>query len=135
MKYVVAYLVVAAVFLIIDYFWLSYVMKDMFDKHVGHLLAENFNMGVAAGFYLLFGAAIVMFCVSPALASGSWVTALLYGAAFGFFTYGTYDATNLATLKDWPVFLAAIDTAWGTGLTALSATVGYFVTKAIYGVG
>lgn len=133
MKYLVAYLVVSAVFLIIDYFWLSYVMKGLFDKHVGHLLAENFNVIVAAVFYLIFGAGIVLFCVAPALESDSWMKALFFGAAFGFLAYGTYDATNLATLKDWPVMLSVIDTAWGTGLTAVSATAGYFVTKMIYG--
>ena len=132
MKYIIAYLVVATVFLVIDYFWLSYVMKDMFDKHVGHLLAENFNIAVAAIFYLIFGAGIVLFCVAPALASGSWLLALGYGAVFGFLTYGTYDATNLATLKDWPVFLAVIDTAWGTALTAISALAGYLVVSKLF---
>ncbi len=132
MQFLIAYLATAFVFLVIDYVWLAHVMKDYFNTKLSHLMADEVNFGIAALFYLVFAAGIVLFCVMPALKSKSWVKAALLGAALGFLSYGTYDVTNAATLKDWPLMLSVIDTAWGTGLTALSATAGYFITNAIY---
>lgn len=133
MQFIVAYLVTAVVFLVIDYIWLGIVMKDYFQSQLSHLMASEVNFTVAALFYLVFAAGVVLFCVMPAFEAGSWVKAALLGAALGFLAYGTYDVTNMATLKDWPVMMSVIDITWGTALTAVSATAGYFVTKMIYG--
>ena len=133
MKYFVAYLIVAVVFLVIDYFWLSYVMKDFFYDRVGHLMAEEVKMGVAAVFYLFFAIGIVLFCVAPALTAGSWVMALGYGVIFGVMAYGAYDITNLATIKDWPMSIAVLDITWGGFITGVSSLVGYLAISKIYG--
>ncbi|MEM1307807.1 MAG: DUF2177 family protein, partial [Pseudomonadota bacterium] len=74
---------------------------------------------------------IVIFAVAPALTSGQWTTAALYGALFGFFCYATYDMTNLATLRDWPLRMSLVDIAWGTVLTGFAATSGFFATRAL----
>jgi len=87
------------------------------------------NFTAAGGFYLMYCVGIVIFAISPALRSGAWTDAALYGALFGFFCYATYDMTNMATIRDWPVRMSIVDMAWGTVLTGVSATLGYLVTK------
>lgn len=129
MKFLIAYLATAFVFLVIDYFWLGFVMKDYFQSQLGHLMADEVNLTVAALFYLFYAAGVVFLCVNPALDSGEWTKALINGAILGFLAYGTYDITNMATLKDWPVMMSVIDISWGTGLTAISAVAGYFAVN------
>lgn len=129
MKFLIAYLVTAFVFLVIDYLWLGIVMKDYFQSQLGHLMAEEVNLSIAALFYLFYAAGIVFLCINPALADGNWTKALINGAVLGFLAYGAYDVTNAATLRDWPMMMSVIDVAWGTGLTALSAVAGYFAVN------
>lgn len=131
MTYVVAYIATAVVFLGIDALWLSKIALGMYQKELGSLLLEKPNLAVAGAFYLLYVGGIVILAVMPALAEGNWVKALLFGAVLGLVAYGTYDITNLSTLKGWSVQLALIDIAWGTALTAVSATAGYWVVKAL----
>ncbi len=88
-------------------------------------------MAAAVLFYVLYIAGILLFAVSPALRGGSWTMALAMGAALGVFAYMTYDLTNMATLKVWPAWLAAIDIGWGTAVTALAAAAGYFAASRI----
>lgn len=130
MKFLIAYLVTAFVFLIIDYLWLGIAMKDYFQSQLGHLMAEEVNLSIAALFYLFYAAGIVFLCINPALTDGNWTKALINGAVLGFLAYGAYDVTNAATLRDWPMMMSVIDVAWGTGLTALSAVAGYFAVNA-----
>lgn len=132
MKFLVAYLIVATVFLVIDYIWLGFVMKDYFQSAIGHLMTDEVNLTIAALFYLFYAAGIVLLCIHPAMTDGGLVKALYLGAALGFLAYGTYDITNLATLKDYPVQMAVIDVAWGTGLTSLCAGAGYYFTNMFY---
>ena len=94
---------------------------------VGFLLAERPNWTAAVIFYLLFVAGMVVFAISPAIQRASLLHAVLLGGFFGLVTYATYDLTNLATLRDWPIFLTAVDIVWGTFLATSVATVGYLV--------
>lgn len=130
-QYVVAYISTTVVFFAIDFVWLNYLAKDLYQDKIGHLLASSFNIPAAVGFYLLFIIGIVIFAIAPALQSGEWKTALVYGILFGFFTYATYDLTNLATLRDWPLSIVIIDLLWGMFITGASATLGYLLTKII----
>jgi uncharacterized membrane protein len=133
MTYIVAYLTTAVVFFVADYVWLGVVAKSFYRDRLGALMAEQVNMPVAGLFYLAFVLGIVIFAVAPALDAQSWWRALLFGALFGFFAYGTYDMTNWATLRDWPAIVSIVDLTWGTTLTGLSATAGYFLTRWIAG--
>ncbi len=130
MKYLIAYGGTATAFFVIDFLWLGFVAKSFYRERIGHLMADDMNLGAAGGFYLLYIVGIVVFAVMPALQSESWKTALVLGGLLGLIAYGTYDMTNLATLRDWPVSVAAADMAWGTALTGGSAVVGYFVSRA-----
>jgi uncharacterized membrane protein len=126
MKFVVAYGLALVVFVLIDLVWLGVVAKDFYRRALGDLIADPINLKAAVAFYLIYVVGLVIFGISPALRSGIWTDALLYGALFGFFCYATYDLTNLATLKNWPLQLSLVDLAWGTTLTGITATVAYF---------
>ena len=130
MTHVVAYIATAIVFLGLDALWLSRMALGMYRRELGGLLLERPNLPVAAAFYLLYVGGIVILAIAPALGDGGWPRVLLMGAVLGLVAYGTYDITNLSTLKGWSVKLAIIDIAWGTALTAVSATIGYLVVTA-----
>lgn len=123
-RFALAYAGAAIVFVIADFVWLGVVAKDLYRSQMGHLLAADFRMGPAAIFYLMYLAGIVYFAVTPALASGRWHDAIIPGAVLGFLAYGTYDFTNWAVMRDWPVGLTFVDLAWGVVLTASAAAAG-----------
>jgi uncharacterized membrane protein len=129
MKFVVAYAAAAAFFFLVDLLWLGLVAKDFYRASIGHLMGDGFNIPGAIAFYLIYTVGVFIFAVNPALEAGDWQKAALMGALFGFFAYATYDLTNLATLKDWPLSLTLADMAWGTVLSGAVATVGYAVAS------
>jgi uncharacterized membrane protein len=124
-KYIFSYIIATLSFFVIDILWLGLIARNFYRNQIGHLMADDVNWPAAIIFYLLFILGIVIFAVSPALDTGKLSTALIYGALFGFFTYATYDLTNLATLKDWPILMVVIDIAWGTFLSAAVASITY----------
>ncbi|QHQ37397.1 DUF2177 family protein [Algicella marina] len=121
------YLVTLISFLGIDAVWLRTVMSPLFNTHIGAFLREEIKMGAALGFYALYVAGIMYLATVPALRAGLLGEAALKGAVLGFLAYGTYEATNMATIKGWSWSMVATDVAWGTFLTALTAVVGYLV--------
>jgi uncharacterized membrane protein len=127
LKYVIAYAATAVVFFGLDFVWLSR-MLGFYRSEMGGLLLEQPKLGFAAGFYALYVVGIVALVVVPALGGGGWGQALLMGALLGLVAYGTYDMTNMSTLKGWSLNLALVDMAWGTFVTAVAASAGYFVT-------
>lgn len=134
-KYAVAYLATGLVFGLLDFLWLTRVGPGLYKPILGDLLADTPRAAPAAIFYLLFIVAILIFAVGPAFGTGQWKTALIQGALFGFFAYATYDLTNQATLRVWATKITLLDMAWGTFVTAASATGGYWITTAIMGKG
>ncbi len=128
-KIFIAYLLTFIVFLIIDLIWLGFVAKDLYRRQLANLLSENVNWPAAIIFYLLFVAGVFLFAIAPAIEKQSFSHAVIYGALFGFFTYATYDLTNLATLKGWPVKIVFIDIIWGMVLTGLVSSAGFFIVK------
>ena len=133
LKYIIAYFATAAVFMTIDFIWLSQVARRFYAESLGNLLLDRPNIPAAAGFYAVYVVGIVFFAISPALKTGSAQTALMYGALFGFFTYATYDMTNYATLRNWPIFMSVVDVIWGTFLAGISAMSGYLIVRSIIG--
>jgi uncharacterized membrane protein len=133
MNYMISYFAALFVFLAVDVVWIKTVMQPIFVRNVGEILLDEPRLGAAAVFYSLYVAGIFYFAVAPAVVSETWRIAALNGAIFGFLAYGTYEATNLATLKGWSVEMLTIDVAWGTSLTALTAVVGYLAYRWIAG--
>jgi uncharacterized membrane protein len=123
---ILQFLVVAAAFAVLDSVWLKSTSK-FYRRNLGHLLADKPHLGYAVVFYVLYIAGIVFFALRPALDGGSWLTALGYGAALGMFAYATYDLTNAATLKKWPLSIVVVDILWGAALTGLATVVGWLV--------
>lgn len=121
MQYVIAYIVAIVVFCVIDTLWIGTFAQDFYNEQIGHLRGKV-NWGAAIVFYLMYIAGIVIIAVHPALISGSVKTAVIYGALFGFFCYATYDLTNYATLKGWPLKMVIVDIIWGVFLTTSIAT-------------
>lgn len=124
-----AYLVTVAVFLALDFAWLSKIAKRFYVERIGHLLLEKPKMPAAAAFYAVYAVGLVIFAVAPALSSGSAGSAATFGALFGFFTYATYDMTNYATLRNWSLTVSLVDVAWGTCLNGTAALLGYLGTR------
>jgi len=128
LKYLIAYAATAVIFFACDFVWLS-TMGGFYRERAAGLFLDKPNLAIAGLFYLVYVAGVVFLAVSPALASGNWTTALLAGLVLGLVAYGTYDLTNLSTLKNWPVSVSFIDLAWGTVLTGTAATGGFLVTR------
>ncbi|MFM7088366.1 MAG: DUF2177 family protein [Candidatus Paceibacterota bacterium] len=119
------------VFFAIDMAWLGLVAKDFYRAQIGTLMKSDVNWTAAIIFYLIFIAGLVVFVISPAVEKGSWTHALLFGAIFGLVCYATYDLTNLAVAKDWPLLVTIVDLIWGAALAASVSTVTYFIASKI----
>lgn len=131
MQFFTTYIAGLVAFLVIDFIWLKYVALSFYREQIGHLMLDKPNLGIALLFYLVYVVGVVILAVNPALEKGQWTIAVLYGGLLGLVAYGTYDITNLATLKTWPSIVSIIDMIWGTVLTASVATIAYFVTTAL----
>ncbi len=127
--YVKLYLLTVVAFLAIDGVWLGVVARNLYSKYLGYLLAPKTVWAAALLFYLLYVVGVLVFAVVPGLQAGSLGKAALLGALFGLIAYATYDLTNLATVKGWPVLITVIDLAWGTVLTAAVAAVGFLIGR------
>lgn len=123
------YFLTLVIFLGIDAVWLGLVAPRFYRSQIGHLMAENANLIAAGMFYLLFVGALVYFVIEPAIGSAEMRVVILRGALFGLVTYATYDLTNLATLRDWPVLVTAVDLIWGTVLTATTSALSVWLGR------
>lgn len=125
------YLIALPVFFVIDMVWLVLVAKKFYNMHLGFLMKSDINWYAAIIFYLLFIGGLVVFVITPAMEKQSLVHSLFYGALFGLITYATYDLTNLATLKDWPLVVTIVDLGWGMVLSASVAVITYMIANAV----
>ena len=121
------YFISLFVFLGIDSIWLLFIAKKFYADQLGYLMAKTPNLLAALIFYLLFIVGVVFLVLAPALKNNSLSQAILMGALFGLCSYATYDLTNLATIKDWPIIITLIDMIWGTTLSAVVAGVSFSI--------
>jgi uncharacterized membrane protein len=126
-----AWVATAVVFLGLDAVWLSFSASLLYRPLLGNLLRENFLLAPAALFYLIYTIGVVVFAVSPALASGRWTDAGFRGLFLGLFGYAVYDLTNQATLRNWPLAVTVADLMWGALLTAVAAIAGLAASRAV----
>ena len=125
-KLLALYGICTAVFFALDFVWLSTAVSRIYRPLMGNLLADKPKLGVAAAFYLVYVVGIIALAVMPGLREGAVWGALWRGALFGFLAYATYDLTNLATIRDWPWQVSAIDMVWGTTLNSVVAVAGFY---------
>ncbi|WP_428428040.1 DUF2177 family protein [Pararhizobium sp.] len=115
--------------LVADAIWLGLVARTFYRDQLGELMLPSPNLAIASVFYAFFAMAIVLLAVMPGVKANSLLTALGYGAVLGLAAYGTYDITNLATLKGWPPIVSVVDMAWGTFVTAFAASCGLLACR------
>jgi len=132
LNYLAAYGAITLVMLAIDFLWLGFIAKSFYRGGIGHLMADQPNVLAAGVFYLLYPIGVLLFAVAPTVWTGTQgliplSRAVMAGALFGFFCYATYDLTNMATLRDWPLRVVLVDIALGTVLTAAAAAAGRWV--------
>ena len=127
--YLKLYFATLIVFFAIDMIWLGLAARGFYQKHLGFLMAPSPNWFAAIVFYLLFIVGILVFVVVPGLKDNSLQTTLLRAALFGLITYATYDLTNLATLKDWPILVTVVDMIWGTLLSVAVSLASFMIGK------
>jgi uncharacterized membrane protein len=127
----VVYLITLAVFFLIDMIWLAVVAKGFYRRHLGTMLSPRVNWTAAVLFYLLFIFGLLIFVIKPALVSGEPLKALFFGALLGLISYATYDLSNLATLKDWPLIVTVVDLIWGSVLGGAVSFVSVLIGRQI----
>ncbi len=127
--YIKLYLLTVPVFFLVDILWLGWLGRAFYKKQIGFILSDQVNWPAAIIFYLIYIAGILIFAVVPALEKGMVVRAALWGAMFGFFTYATYDLTNMATIRGWPLAMVIVDILWGTLLCTLVAVGSFYAGR------
>ena len=128
-RFLLVYAITLPIFFGIDLVWLGVVANAFYPRHLGHLLGGQVQWIPAVLFYLLYIAGIVFFAVKPAIEAGRARRALVNGAFLGLMAYATYDLTNQATMRDWPLIVTVVDLAWGTVLTGTVAVASYLVSR------
>jgi uncharacterized membrane protein len=121
LTYATGYLAALVTFVAADMVWLGTMAPRFYRPTLGDIAISGVNLPPAILFYAIYPIGVLIFAISPALKSDSLITAAVYGALFGFFTYATYDLTNHATLRNWTLALTLVDMAWGTVLAALTS--------------
>ena len=127
--YLKLYALTVPVFFAIDIIWLGLIAKGFYRRQLDFILSPQVNWTAAVVFYLIYIAGILFFAVRPALDHNSWRQAAALGALFGFFTYATYDLTNLATIKNWPMIIVMVDILWGVCLCGVVALLSFAMSK------
>lgn len=131
LRIIISYVLTVIVFFAIDMIWLGVIAKNIYRKYLGELLSDKVNWTAAIIFYLVFIIGIFVFVIIPSVEKQSLTRAVLLGAFFGFITYATYDLTNYATMKGFPLTIVFIDLAWGAVLTSLVSIAGYYIMQTI----
>lgn len=130
-RILLTYAVSVPVFFCIDMIWLGVIAKGFYRNSLEPLLTPNINWIAAIIFYLLFLIGVLIFALLPGMERRSLVYTIKMAALFGFIAYATYDLTNLATLRDWPLMLSIVDMIWGSFLSTSTATMTYFIMSRI----
>lgn len=126
------YSLATVIFLAIDGVWLTLIAKSFYAKHLGYLMSTTPNLLAALIFYLINIVGIVVLVLQPALAEKSMTKVIIWAALYGLCTYATYDLTNLATIKNWPVIITIVDLIWGTTLTTAVALISYLIARRFF---
>lgn len=131
-QFIKLYVLSVPVFFLIDFLWLGLIAKPFYDRHLGYLLRGQVLWWAAILFYLLFLLGLVVFVIAPAVESGSLSKAVLLGLFFGFITYQTYELTNYALIRDWPLIVVVVDILWGMVLSSLVSAVTFLAATRVF---
>lgn len=131
LKIAASYLAVFLTLFVVDMVWLRLIAVSWYQQGMGPLLSESPNLWAAAAFYLIYPIGLMIFAVLPGEGAGNFPKVAVLGAMFGFFAYATYDLTNLAVIRGWPLGLSLLDMAWGSLVSGLAAAAGGLVVKSL----
>jgi uncharacterized membrane protein len=126
-QFIKLYAISVPVFFVIDLLWLGMIAKPFYHRHLGYVLREQVLWWAAIFFYLFFLLGLVVFVIAPSVESRSLFKAVLLGLFFGFITYQTYELTNYALIRDWPLIVVVVDIAWGMVLSSLVSAITYLI--------
>lgn len=129
--YLIAYGASLTAFVAIDAIWLSIMGPRFYKPQLGEIVLDRFSAAPAVAFYLLYGVGLAVFAVMPGATAGRLTTAASMGGLFGLVAYATYDLTNQATLKNWPLALTAVDMAWGAIASGIAAAIGAYAVLSL----
>lgn len=127
-KWIIAYLSAAIIFGVLDAMWLRWAGPNLYRPIIGEIMADDFNMGAAAAFYVIYLAGMMWFAVRPGLDSGQWTMALVNGVLLGALCYATFDLTSQAVMKVWATKISVLDIMWGAFATGVTAAAATFIT-------
>ena len=116
-------LISAVAMLVIDSFYLtnlSQYFNQVFSKVQGSDLKLDIYGAILCYIILVFG--LNYFIINEK-------KNLFDAFLLGFVIYGVYEATNYATLKNWPLSMVLIDSLWGGLLFALTTLLTYKFLK------
>jgi uncharacterized membrane protein len=130
-RILLTYIISVPVFFIVDMIWLGVIAKGFYRKALEPLITPDINWIAAIIFYLLFLVGVLIFALLPGIERRSLVYTIAMAALFGFIAYATYDLTNLATLRNWPLMLSIVDMIWGAFLSASTAAITYLIMSRI----
>lgn len=130
-KSILASVSTGVIFFLIDLVWLGVMTPRLYKPQLAAYMADKFNLLPAVIFYILFTIGLMLLVVFPAVERGSILRAVLLGGLLGLVAYATYDLTNLSSIKNWPLIISVVDIAWGTVLSAISATLGYLIVRSM----
>ena len=109
----IATFLAALIFLIIDIIWLSFAVKSFYRPNIGHLLLDRPVMWAAAMFYIVYVLGIGVVIIEPSINFDNTFRFLFKAFMFGLVAYGTYNLTNMATVKGWSPSVVFVDMIWG----------------------
>ncbi len=132
LEFIKVYLIAVVIFFVIDMLWLGLIANKLYQTELGHLLSPNVKWVPAIIFYLIFIAGLAVFVIMPGVEKGSLINVILLGAFFGLVTYATYDLTNYATLKDFPLNIVIIDLIWGVFIGTVTSTLTYLLYTGVF---
>ncbi len=126
------FLVVLFSLAILDFIWMGFVTQKFYVAQletIGRIKDGRFDVVYWAGgvVYALLAIGVVVFVLPKLGVADTLGTAFFYGGLFGLITYGVYDFTNQAILKDWNLVVSAADVAWGVVSVGTATTLGHWV--------
>lgn len=129
MKYISLFVLTMVIFFAIDMVWIGGIARNFYREKLNFVFTGEVNWIAAIVFYLIYIIGILYFVIIPGFTHHDWKTVLFNGAFLGFLCYCTYDLTNMATIKQWPLIVVIVDIIWGTILTGSVAVISYLLAS------
>ena len=115
--------------MLLDALWLGLIARSFYAKHLSLYLTDNVLWSSALIFYVIFNVGLLVFVILPSIEKNSYQSLVLYSLLYGLVTFATYDLTNLATIKDWPIIVSLIDIMYGMFVALVSASAAFYMNK------